>query len=82
MVRTQILLTEDQARTLREMAAAQDRSMAELVRDGVAILLRSHGGVNREALKRRSLEVLGRFHSGVADLGSGHDQYLDEAFGK
>jgi hypothetical protein len=34
----------------------------------------------REALKRRSLESLGRFNSGVRDLASAHDRYLDDAF--
>jgi hypothetical protein len=36
----------------------------------------------REALKRRSLESLGRFHSGVRDLASAHDRYLDDAFAR
>jgi plasmid stability protein len=80
MIWTQIQLTDEQARLLREVAAAKGRSMADLVRDAVATLLNSEGRVAREALKRRSLESLGRFHSGARDLASAHDRYLDDAF--
>ena len=30
--------------------------------------------------RRRAIAAAGRFHSGAADLSSGHDRYLDEAF--
>jgi Arc/MetJ-type ribon-helix-helix transcriptional regulator len=81
MICTQIQLTDEQARLLRELAAEEGRSVADVVRDGVNLLLRAHRRIDREALKRRSLEALGRFHSGVPDLGLAHDQHLDDAFG-
>ena len=80
MVRTQIQLTEAQAKALRDAAARQGRSMAELVRDGVEALLRSEAGPSREELKRRAIEALGRFRSGKSDISSEHDRYLAEAF--
>lgn len=77
MVRTQILLNPDQLRALKVRAAREGRSMADLVREGVDLLLASSG---REPLKRRSLEALGRFRSGTSDLGAAHDAHLDDAF--
>jgi hypothetical protein len=35
---------------------------------------------DREELKRRALAVSGRFRSGLKDLSSEHDRYLEEAF--
>jgi hypothetical protein len=80
MLRTQIQLTADQARRLRERAAAENRSMADLVRDAVDASLRAGALVDRDVLKQRSLDSLGRFRSGATDLASEHDRHLDEAF--
>jgi len=82
MLRTQILLTPAQAAALRQVAAAEGRSMANLVRDAVDAWLRQRGTANRDDIRRRSLAALGRYRSGVADLGSAHDRHLDEAFGR
>jgi hypothetical protein len=35
----------------------------------------------REELKSRALAVSGRFRSGLTDLSTEHDRYLEEAFG-
>lgn len=80
MVRTQVQLTDAQARALRELALAEGKSMAEIVRDGVDDLLRARGAVDRQALKARSLAALGRFRSTVGDLGTKHDVHLADAF--
>jgi hypothetical protein len=80
MIRTQIQLTDAQARGLKALAAAEGRSMAELIRDGVDVILRARGTVDREAVKARSLAAMGRFRSGVRDLGSEHDDHLTKAF--
>jgi len=77
VVRTQILLSPDQLRALKIRAARQGRSMADLVREGVDLLLASD---EREQLKRRSLEAAGRFRSGITDMGTAHDVHLDDAF--
>ena len=81
MVRTQIQLTDAQARGLKALAAAEGRSMAEVIRDGVDAILRSRGVVDRDALKARSIAALGRFKSGTRNLGSHHDDHLADAFG-
>jgi hypothetical protein len=38
--------------------------------------------MDREELKRRALAVSGRFRSGLKDLSTEHDRYLEEAFGE
>lgn len=80
VVRTQIQLTEAQAQALKALAAAEGRSMADLIRDGVDALLRRRGIVDRTTVKARSLAALGRFRSGARDLGSKHDDHLADAF--
>lgn len=80
MVRTQIQLTDAQARDLKAQAATEGRSMAELIREGVEAILRARGRVDREAVKVRSIAALGRFSSGSNDLGSNHDDHLVDAF--
>ena len=37
---------------------------------------------DREELKRRALAVSGRFRSGLKDLSTEHDRYLEEDFGE
>ncbi len=80
MVRTQILLTEEQADSLRKLAAAERQSMADLVRDGVDALLASRAGGRRDGATARALAAVGRFHSGVPDLGTRHDDHLAETW--
>jgi Arc/MetJ-type ribon-helix-helix transcriptional regulator len=80
MVRTQILLTEEQARELRRQAAAEGRSMADLVRDSVDAMLKARAGGGRRHAKARALAAAGRFRSGVPDLGTRHDDYLADAW--
>lgn len=82
MVRTQIQLTERQAKALKELAVATERSMAELIRQSVDAFLRSSAHRNRREQKRRALAAIGRFRSGVSDLSVNHDRHLSEAFGE
>ncbi len=80
VIRTQIQLTDAQARALKALAASEGRSMADLIRDGVDVILRARGTVDREAVKARSLAAVGRFRSKSRDLGSKHDEHLANAF--
>jgi Arc/MetJ-type ribon-helix-helix transcriptional regulator len=82
MVRTQVLLSPEQAEALRLTAAAEGRSMADLVREAVDAWLRQRGQGRREGVARRSVAALGRYGSGERDLGSAHDRHLDEAFAR
>ena len=80
MIRTQIQLTEAQARTLRAQARLQSRSMADLVRESVSEYLARRHVVDRDEIGRRALALAGRFRSRCHDLAEDHDRYLDEAF--
>jgi Arc/MetJ-type ribon-helix-helix transcriptional regulator len=75
MVRTQIQLTEKQARRLKRLAAAQGRSMADLIRSGVDALLAASEGSDDDVRRQRALAAIGRFRSGVRDLATAQDRY-------
>ena len=81
MIRTQIQLTEAQAQALRAQARAQERSMADLVRESVSEYLVRRPVADRDQLARRALALAGRYRSGCRDLAEDHDTHLDEAFG-
>ncbi len=80
MIRTQIQLSEEQVQALKQQAARQDTSMAEVIRQAIDQWLRSAAKLDREESKRRALAAAGRFHSGHADLSSEHDRHLVEAY--
>lgn len=80
MVRTQIQLTEEQARRLKAMAAEQGESMAALIRRGVDALLAAEPPTCTAERKRRAVEAAGRFRSGLTDVARNHDRYLAEFY--
>jgi len=81
MVRTQIQLTDGQARRVRRLAQEQGVSMAEFIRRCLDQVLES-GGPDRSALYERAEAVVGRFEdpSGADDLARRHDHYLGTSF--
>lgn len=81
MVRTQIQLTEEQSRALKQMAVQRGRSVAELIRQGVDNVIRSQGTIDAEERRRRAIAAAGRFRSGQADLSVEHDRHLAEVYG-
>ncbi|MDE0061310.1 MAG: ribbon-helix-helix protein, CopG family [Gammaproteobacteria bacterium] len=80
MKRTQIQLTEQQARALKAQARVEERSVAELVRESVAEYLGKRRSVDTPELLHRARGLKGRFRSGHGDLAEAHDRHLDEAF--
>jgi RecA/RadA recombinase len=82
MVRTQIQLTEEQARALKKMAASRHLSSAELIRRAVDIMIKSGPGADPEDRRKRALDIAGKFSSGKSDVSRKHDKYLVDAFGK
>ena len=83
MVRTQIQLTERQARELKRMAAREGVSMAEVIRKAVDAKIREGSGeVPWEEKVRRARAVMGKFRSGLKDVAERHDHYLAEEYGK
>jgi len=81
MIRTQIQLTEHQSLQLRNAARLSGLSMAEIIRQSVDRFLAQQSGPRTAAESRLSaLEVSGRFRSGLSDVATRHDDYLDEAY--
>ena len=78
VIRTQIQLTEQQARELKALAAEQGISLAELIRRRVSE--RGRVTVDAKARKQRFLALAGRYHSGLSDVSSEHDRHLAQAF--
>lgn len=78
VLRTQIQLTEDQARALKELAARQGISMAELIRRAVERIIEESDDRER---RRRALALLGKYRDSAPDVASNHDHYLDEIYG-
>ncbi len=82
MVRTQIQLTDQQARRLRVQARERGLSLAEIIRRYVEKGL-SDEASDRTVLYDRAMRLIGRCRDGrgARDVSSKHDRYLDEAFG-
>ena len=82
MVRTQIQLTEQQARRLKAHARKRGLSLAEIIRRYVEKGLAEETS-DRSTLYDRASRLVGRFRDrrGTRNVSSQHDRYLDEAFG-
>ena len=80
MVRTQIQLTEEQARKIKKIAASRGISMAEAIRAAVNEAIKSNAGNAMEDKRQRALGIVGKFRSGKKDVSKKHDAYLTEAF--
>ena len=80
MIRTQVQLTPEQARALREQARNEERSMADLVRESVTEYLARRPVQDRRVLLERARALTGSFHSGYRDVAENHDQHLEEAY--
>ncbi len=82
MVRTQIQLTEDQAETLKRIAAERHVSIAGLIRQAVDSIISAGGTTSVEEKRKRALNIVGKFSSGKRDISDRHDVFLEEAFRK
>ena len=80
MVRTQIQLTERQAKVVKAMAQAQGVSTAEIIRRAIDELMQSNLMIDDADKRARALSVVGRFRSGRRDVSKNHDAYLSEAY--
>ena len=82
MIRTQVQITEKQAEGLRELAHKNDVPMAELIRQAIDDLLRKSRDLSYDERCRRLLALAGKYDSGLTDISTRHDDYLDEAYGQ
>jgi len=82
MVRTQIQLTEDQAKALKKIAAARQLSVAELIRRAVDTMIKTSTAADPEDRMKRALDIAGKFTSGKSDVSKRHDAYLAESYSR
>ena len=87
MVRVMVQLTEDQVKTLKQMARARNASVAALVRESVAVYVdTSKKNSKLDEKRRRALDGLERIKKakykdieGKTDVSINHDHYFAEA---
>ncbi len=82
MVRTQIQLPEEQVKFLKNISAARNESMAQIIRHAIDLLYKSTQGADNEQLRKQAMAAAGRFHSGAKDLASAHDSHLADIYGR
>lgn len=79
MVRTQVQLTQEQAQALKRIAAKRGVSVAEIIRRAIDTVVTTEVlPPDREEIRRRALEAVGCFHSGLSDLSTRHADYWAE----
>jgi hypothetical protein len=79
MIRTQIQLTPEQARSLKKLALKKKTSIAELIRLSVDHMIQTSGIYDQDELRRSAILAAGQL-KGPVDLAAHHDDYLSEAF--
>jgi predicted secreted protein len=77
MIRTQIQLTEEQARELKRLAGERGVSVAAIIREAVEMAIDAGDPAGRW---QRALAVVGAYRSGRSDVGAEHDRHLAEVF--
>ena len=82
MVRTQIQLTEEQAKAVKTVSKEHGISSAEVVRRAIDLLLRSGVYVEESEKRMRALNIVGRFRSGRQDISKNHDAHLADVYSK
>ena len=78
MIRTQIQLTDEQARRLKAVAAREGISVSAVVRRSVDMAL--DVTTDDAEIRTRAKAMAGSLHSGTGDLSERHDDYLAEAY--
>lgn len=79
MHRTQIQLTEEQHRLLREISQDTREPMAALIRKAVDQFLLTRRP-DRYYLYKQAQAVVGKYEAGIPDVATDHDRYLEDAF--
>jgi hypothetical protein len=82
MVRTQIQITEEQAKAVKRIALSRNLSVAELIRRAVDIMVKSSQAADPEERLKRAIDVVGKFRSGKHEIAKRHDKYLADAYRK
>ena len=80
MVRTQIQITEEQAKAVKRFALARHVSVAELIWRAVDIMVKSSPVADPEESLKRAIEIVGKFRSRKHDIAKRHDKYLADVY--
>jgi len=80
MIRTQIQLTDAQARKVKRLAASRHKSMAEVIRESIDLYIDRNLDDDLQRKRARALKVADGFPSGQRNLSIHHDDFLTEAF--
>lgn len=75
MIRTQIQITPEQARALKQLAAKEGKSIAELIRTSLDNVLRGGGLSDQEEMRQKARRAAGRLQ-GPKDIATRHDDYF------
>ena len=79
MIRTQIQLTESQAREVKRWADERGVSMAAVIREAIDAHLRARSGPSWDEIVERAIAAVGCCASGLGDLAENHDEYFVES---
>lgn len=79
MIRTQIQITTEQARSLKRLSSKEGKSVAELIRMSVDAMLQTSGIKDYDELRRKAIATAGKLN-GPESLAAQHDDFLAEAF--
>jgi hypothetical protein len=80
MVRTQIQLSEKQAKSLKRLSSEREEPASSLVRKAADILVASEVKLDRQTLKRRIIAASGKCRLKERALSTYHDIYLAEDY--
>ena len=80
MIRMQVQFSEEQMQLLKAHAAQEQVSVSEIVRRAVTAWSKGQGGIPANERRRRAIEVVGRFASGLSDVAAQHDDYLADGY--
>jgi Ribbon-helix-helix protein, copG family len=78
VIRTQIQITSEQARALKQLSAKEGKSVAELIRISINAMLQVGGIKDQDGLRHKAIAAAGRL-SGPENLAANHDEFLAKA---
>jgi hypothetical protein len=79
VIRTQIQLTESQAREVKRWADERGVSMAAVIREAIDAHLGTRSGPTWDEIVERAIAAVGCCASGTGDVADRHDEYFAES---
>jgi post-segregation antitoxin (ccd killing protein) len=79
VIRTQIQLTESQAREVKRWADERGVSMAAVIREAIDAHLRDRNAPSWDEIVERAIAAVGCCASGLGDVADRHDEYFADS---